>query len=99
MNDELPEKPKRLRKRFWILTFTLLASIASFALSLFGVIVSFLGVMGGIFTFVVIPTAGDYIFTKVEEQNAGADTFITMTAVLGCLFLALYLVLLFKLKK
>ena len=98
MANDKPNKLKRSRKRFWILTFTLLASMASFAFSFAGVIANTTRVIGGMTLFALSPLAGEEIISDVGKANAAGDDFITITAVLGCLLLGLFFVLFKKLK-
>lgn len=98
MANKKPDEPKRSWKRFWVLTLTLLASMASFSLSIFGVIANTTRVIGGMTLSAMVPMAGEEIMSDVEKANTSGDDFITVTAVIGCLLLGLFFVLFRKLK-
>jgi hypothetical protein len=73
------------KKRFWILTVTLLASIGCFSLSAWGFFGSVIAVVFGLFLFI----------PGVEDQF---DVYIYSGLFGGALFLAVFFVLRLKLK-
>jgi len=77
---------------------TLLAALASFLLSIWGVVIAFLGVFGGIITFAIIPIAGDQILDEMDKNSSWFDSIIVIGLIGGCFFLILFMILLRKLK-
>ena len=94
----MDQKQPKNRKSFWILTTTALAALASFLLSLWGVMGSFAGVFGSVVLIALIPVAGDQIVDEMDKSASWFESIISIGFVGGCFFLVLFAILQRKLK-
>ncbi len=98
MNNNEPETRRPNRKRFWILTLTILASLGSFAFAMYGVLYATMGAFVGLLSFGLMPFAGKQISDQMHETDRLGDLMIAGGVIGGIIFLMLFFVLRRKLK-